>query len=265
MNRPLVATILLAALVGCAPSIAPPPATLPSEARQLLVAVTNDWNSTEGRLQCFERRADGWRAVSPVFPILVGREGLAWGRGVLGADETGLHKVERDGRAPAGVFRIGTILGYDSALPDGADFPYHQVTAADAWVDDPENPLYNRHVRIDPSAPPPWFDAHRMRLGDPAFRWLIEVRHNSDPPVPGAGSAIFLHTRRGPDRPTAGCTALAQEDLLWIIRWLREPLRPHFVLLPLAEYERLAGSWRLPPAPVLPAEPSSLDPAAAGR
>ena len=36
-----------------------------------------------------------------------------------------------------------------------------------------------------------------MRSGDFAYHWLIEIRHNSDPPVPGAGSAIFFHIRRG--------------------------------------------------------------------
>jgi L,D-peptidoglycan transpeptidase YkuD (ErfK/YbiS/YcfS/YnhG family) len=34
--------------------------------------------------------------------------------------------------------------------------------------------------------------------------------------VPGRGSAIFIHTWRRPRRPTAGCVALAQPDLIWI-------------------------------------------------
>jgi hypothetical protein len=35
------------------------------------------------------------------------------------------------------------------------------------------------------------------------------VAHNSTPPVPGAGSCIFLHVWESPVTPTAGCTAMA--------------------------------------------------------
>jgi L,D-peptidoglycan transpeptidase YkuD (ErfK/YbiS/YcfS/YnhG family) len=166
-----------------------------------------------------------------------------------GDDEPGPRKVEGDGRAPAGVFRVGMIYTYDAALPDGAAHPFHQVTGADAWIDDPEHPDYNRHVVVDPERPPAWFEDQRMRLGDSAFRWLVEIRHNADPPLKGAGSAIFLHTRRGPDRPTAGCTAMAEEDLVRIIRWLRAEGDPHFVLLPADEYRRRREAWRLPAMP----------------
>ena len=74
--------------------------------------------------------------VGASVPVLFGKNGLAWGRGLAGQDESGLRKKERDGRAPAGVFRIGKIYTYDPALPAGAKFPFHQVTKADAWIDD---------------------------------------------------------------------------------------------------------------------------------
>ena len=37
--------------------------------------------------------------------------------------------------------------------------------------------------------------------------------HNDDPPVPGLGSAIFLHLARPDYGPTEGCIALARPDL----------------------------------------------------
>ena len=52
-----------------------------------------------------------------------------------------------------------------------------------------------------------------MRLGDHAYRWLIEIKHNSDPPKPGYGRAIFFHVRRGPERRTTGCTVMTLENL----------------------------------------------------
>ena len=226
------------------------PATLPGAdldgVRQLVVAVAPAWEGTAGNAQRFERAPGGWKAVGQPWPVLFGRNGLAWGSGVRGQEERGLHKAERDGRAPAGLFRIGTIYTYDRALPRGSDYPFHTVTGADAWVDDVNHPQYNRHVLVDPKSPPPWFEKQRMRLGDFAYRWLVEIRHNSDPPVPGHGSAIFLHIRRGPARPSAGCTTMAAEDLVALVRWLRAEARPHFALLPRSEYAAKAKEWGLP-------------------
>ena len=225
-------------------------------AKQLIVSIAPTWNSNMGRLQCFERSGSGWKATTNAWPVLYGKSGLAWGRGVLGNGGPGLQKTERDKRAPAGIFRIGTIYTYDAALPDGANYPFHTVTAADAWIDDPTLPHYNQHVTIDPQNPPPWFAKQKMRHGDFAYRWLVEIRHNSDPPQPGAGSAIFFHIRRGVDRPTAGCTTMAEENLVKLIRFLRADARPHYALLPRSEYEAKWKAWGLPS----PSEASALLP-----
>jgi hypothetical protein len=86
-----------------------------------------------------------------------------------------------------------------------------------------------------------------MRSGDFAYHWLVEIRHNSDPPVPGAGSAIFFHIRRGVNRPTTGCTTMAQENLVKMITWLRVKRHPCYALLPANEYDQKWRSWKLPP------------------
>ena len=214
--------------------------------RQLVVSVAPGWDATRGRLQCFEREGAGWVARGPVWPVLYGKNGLVWGRGVLGSGEPGAHKVERDGRAPSGVFRIGKIYTYDSALPGGARYPFRTVGAGDAWVDDVNSPDYNRHLVVDPAHPPAWFAKQKMRHGDFAYRWLVEIRHNSDPPVAGAGSAIFFHIRRGADRPSAGCTTMGESNLVNLMKWLRADQRPHYALLPRAEYEAKWKAWNLP-------------------
>jgi L,D-peptidoglycan transpeptidase YkuD (ErfK/YbiS/YcfS/YnhG family) len=199
-------------------------------------------------MQLFERTPGGpWTRVGPGWPVLFGKNGVAWGRGIEGQSESGVHKTERDGRAPAGVFRIGTIYTYDAQLPPGSDYPFHQVTAADAWVDDVKSPDYNRFVTIpDPAHPPPWFAKQKMRHNDFAYRWLVEIRHNADPPTPGAGSAIFFHIRRGVSRPTTGCTTMAEGDLVKIITWLRASQHPCYVLLPSSEYSAKWQEWHLP-------------------
>jgi L,D-peptidoglycan transpeptidase YkuD (ErfK/YbiS/YcfS/YnhG family) len=228
---------------------------VPDDCSQLIVGLVPDWNSMRGHLQLFERRPGAnWAPVAPAVPVLCGKSGVAWGSGLEGQNEIGLRKTERDGRAPAGIFRIGKIYTYDAQLPAGSDYPFHQVTIADAWSDDVNSPDYNRFVTVpDPAHPPPWFAKQKMRHNDFAYRWLVEIRHNSDPPVPGAGSAIFFHIRRGVSRPTAGCTTMAEPDLVKLIRWLRAPRYPCYVLLPAPEYNVRWQRWHLPPPEVIKA------------
>jgi L,D-peptidoglycan transpeptidase YkuD (ErfK/YbiS/YcfS/YnhG family) len=114
-------------------------------------------------------------------------------------------------------------------------------------VDDSNSPYYNRHVRIDPrKGIPPWFEKQKMRLGDAAYKWMLEIRHNQQPTAPGYGSAIFFHVRRGPSTPSAGCTTMAEADLTRLIRWVDPSAAPHYVLLPKADYAALRGVWGLP-------------------
>jgi L,D-peptidoglycan transpeptidase YkuD (ErfK/YbiS/YcfS/YnhG family) len=232
---------------------------LDADVKQLIVSIAPDWNSTMGKLQVFERGKDGkWTAVSKPIPVLYGKNGLAWGRGVLGTDEPGTHKAEHDGRAPAGVFKIGMVYTYDAKLPEGSDYPFHQVTGNDAWVDDVTLPEYNKFVTVDPKNPPPWFEKQKMRLGDFAYRWLVEIRHNEDPPVPGDGSAIFFHIRRGETRTTSGCTTMAPENLAHLITLLRADKHPQYALLPWGEYKAKWEAWGLPGPEVV----SAIAPAA---
>jgi L,D-peptidoglycan transpeptidase YkuD (ErfK/YbiS/YcfS/YnhG family) len=222
-------------------------ARVPDDCTQLILAIAPGWDSMRGALQLFERSRSGpWNAVSAPLPVLFGKSGLAWGTGLAGQDEPGLRKKERDGRAPAGIFRIGTVYTYDAELPSGGNYPFHQVTEADLWSDDPRSPDYNRHVVIDPKNPPNGYSHEKMRSGDFAYRWLIEIRHNSDPPIPGDGSAIFFHIRRGVNRPTTGCTTMAESDLVKVVAWLREDRHPCYALLPRAEYEKKWRAWNLP-------------------
>lgn len=221
-----------------------------SSVRQLIVAQAADWNANTAVLQCYQRpsaRAP-WQAVFPQpVPVLLGRSGLAWGRGTFSPPQNGIPpKVEKDWRAPAGIFQLGLLFGYAPAPPGGTRWPYHQVGPWDAYVDDSTSPHYNRHIRVDPRNVPAWFEKQRMRLGDAAYKWMLEIRHNQNPAVPGRGSAIFFHVRRGPTKPSAGCTTMAEADLVKLIRWLDPQASPHYVLLPRADYQALRAAWRLP-------------------
>jgi len=227
---------------------------LPDSCDQLLIAIADDWSDSKGLIQRFERDGRSWRPVSAPAPALFGKKGLAWGIGVTTPQDGAPVKQERDKRAPAGIFALGKIFTHDPQLPEGSDYPYRTITKADAWIDDPNlGELYNQHIVVDPANPPGWFEQQKMRHGDFAYRWLIDIRHNRDQPIPGAGSAIFFHLRRGPDRVTAGCTTLPESELVETIRWLRADKHPHYVLLPAAEYQQNWRSWGLPEPKLLSA------------
>jgi L,D-peptidoglycan transpeptidase YkuD (ErfK/YbiS/YcfS/YnhG family) len=213
---------------------------------QLIIGIAPTWDSMNGRLQRFDYAREAWRAAGPPVPVLFGKSGLAWGRGLINGQDQAPVKMEHDHRAPAGVFRIGVIYTYDRSLPPGSNYPFHTVEAGDAWVDDVHNPHYNQHVTVDAKNPPPWFEKQKMRRGDFAYRWLVEIRHNADPPLPGYGSAIFFHIRRGVTRPSAGCTTMAEKDLVELIRWLRTGGNPVYVCLPKSEYLDHWKIWGLP-------------------
>ena len=72
------------------------------------------------------------------------------------------------------------------------------------------------------------------------------VDYNRQAPKPGAGSCIFLHVWRSPEKGTAGCTAMAEQDLQAILGWLRNEKNPLLVQMPRAEYEKVWKPWGLP-------------------
>ncbi|HEY3973422.1 MAG TPA: hypothetical protein VGM18_10480 [Candidatus Sulfotelmatobacter sp.] len=233
---------------------------------QMAVVTTADWNAVEGWLQRYDRAIPGaaWVPVGEPISVVVGKHGLGWGVGVVAIDYPKIRdmsdpvKKEGDGTAPAGVFALGTSFGYATEPLLGSKMPYLHLTASIECVDDPNSKYYNRV--IDRSAvSPDWNSSEHMRsIGE--YRWGIVIDHNgivtdvkSHPPVPGAGSCVFLHIWRGPGQGTAGCTAMPQIDLETLLTWLDPKRKPLLLQLPEAEYARLVNRWKLPaPASVPP-------------
>lgn len=247
----LGATALLLWLCASAGALAAAPGPLHG-ARQLVLVTTSDWDANQGVAARYERDTDAaaWRQIA-AFPVSIGRHGSAWGSGLHPATDVDAGPVKRegDGRSPAGVFALGTAFGYAGQASTG--LPYAQMQS-DSWcMDVPDSPLYNRIVdarevgqaAVAGSTEPMRLDLHRQ--GDPRYRLGLVIEHNADS-VPRAGSCIFAHLWRTPGEPTAGCTAMAAETMDGMLAWLRPDARPVFVLLPRAEYERLAHDWRLP-------------------
>jgi D-alanyl-D-alanine dipeptidase len=253
-NRTL--TALACALLACTAARAQAPAgRAPAplgSARQLIVVTTRDWDAVGGTLRRFERRgARGvWAQTGAGVPVVVGRAGLGWGAGVV-ADvaAAGPRKREGDGKAPAGVFRLGPAFGFAPAREASwLRLPYRPLTPSTECVDDTASRRYNLVVERDASKHADWNSSERMREVE-GYRWGLVVSHNAAPRVAGRGSCIFLHVWAGPDKGTAGCTAMEQTNLEALLRWLDPSKAPLLVQLPEGEYTRLRQRWGLPPPP----------------
>jgi D-alanyl-D-alanine dipeptidase len=218
--------------------------------RQLIVVTTRDWNTDEARLERYERKGPGkpWKPVGQPFTVMVGKNGLGWGLGLVPApaDTGGAPiKKEGDGKAPAGIFRLGTVFGYSSRKYAGSKMPYLPLTATVECPDDSASAHYNTLVDRSQSTPD-WSSSEQMLRSDSLYQWGIFVDHNSSPARPGSGSCIFLHIWRGPGRPTVGCTAMPAEKMEEMLAWLDSGKAPLLVQLPEAEYQRLQAAWGLP-------------------
>src|SRR3989442_6222220 len=94
---------------------------VPDNCTQLIFGVAPTWNSMSGELRLFERPRHGqWTTMAGPFPVLFGKNGLAWGTGVAGAKGAGLCKKEGDRRATARTFRTWPRIGYESPTATGA-------------------------------------------------------------------------------------------------------------------------------------------------
>ena len=91
-----------------------------------------------------------------------------------------------------------------------------------------------------------WKSSEKMlEVGD-QYDLGVFVAYNSYPALRGNGSCIFLHIWKDADTGTAGCTAMAREDLEKVVKWLDPKKNPHLIQMPEQTYQTYRQSWNLP-------------------
>lgn len=132
-------------------------------------------------------------AGSLVVPCALGRSGIRH------------HKREGDGVSPSGRWRMVSAMYRPDRSPRPATaLPVDAIGPDDGWCDDPHHREYNRPVVL------PFPPSHeRLWRGDRLYDVVIVLDYNLAHPVPGRGSAIFLHIARQDLAPTEGCIAIA--------------------------------------------------------
>lgn len=151
--------------------------------------------------------------------------------------------MEGDNKAPAGVFKLRGAFGY--APTADTKMSYRQVTPDILCVDDSRSHEYNQLVDTRKIDKRDWRTAEGMRRGDIRYKWGVVVDHNPRA-RPNAGSCIFLHVWIAPNEPTTGCTAMSEQNIVDLLRWLDPARAPLLVQLPKEVYDRDRDEWNLP-------------------
>ena len=201
------------ALPGRAAAACSPPPAPAGKATQL---VTVSARGTAASLELWQRTRGCWRRVAGPWRARVGRSGVA-----------ARHR-EGDGTTPAGSFAIGPTM-YGVAADPGVRFRYHRLVCGDWWDEDPGSPGYNRFRHVACGKHPPFGGgSEALWTYTTAYRHFALIRYNDAPPVPGRGSAIFLHADTG--GATNGCVSLPLPRLVRVLRWLRPAAHPRIAI-----------------------------------
>lgn len=234
------------------------PTPIPPASQQLIRVLSSDWPVVSARLQRFERSSahQVWQPVGSEMPVVLGKKGLGWGRGLHSAVEVrgGDFRKEGDKRAPAGVFALGTVFGLaqPAEVYPWLKMPYLHLQDSLRCIGAKDSQYYNQIVDLQ-QVRKDWkndADNEYLRLDalrdEGAYRWGIFVHHNSPQADRVSGSCIFIHVWKGDGSGTSGCTALSRDNLEVLLHWLDQKRQPVLVQLPEAEYRRLKAAWELP-------------------
>lgn len=163
--------------------------------------------------------------------IVVSKDGAVW-RAAVGdkhwrcaVGRSGVYRLDRkqegDGASPEGCWPLRRILyRADRIAPPAPQFPCTAIARQDGWCDDPTHPLYNQPVKL------PFAASHEELWREDHLYDIIGILgYNDDPVRPGKGSAVFLHVAQADYGPTAGCAALAANDLMALLAEVKPGVR----------------------------------------
>lgn len=185
------------------------------KSKQILLVTNNSLSSVKVTVTLFDKKENNWTKNGESFPGVIGKNGFA------GPNE----KREGDGRSPSGLFSLQRTFGYQASIK--TMMPYRQALADDLWIDDVNAPDYNTWVKKKHTGA---LSYEKMKRDDNLYKYGIVIEYNTSPVIKGNGSAIFFHIWRGDDKATAGCVAVAEENIIKILEWLNPRANPVIIM-----------------------------------
>ncbi len=138
--------------------------------------------------------------------------------GIIGKNGLGKNK-EGDGMTPVGTFGFNAAFGI---APDpGCAIPYRQADENIYWSGDVRPGMkYNEMVDIRSLPGLDKENSERIVDYNPQYIYCLNISYNAEG-LPGAGSAIFLHSF-GPQKPyTGGCVAIPLDKMEFVMKHVR--------------------------------------------
>ncbi len=201
--------------------------SMPSHQKALLKKVYKDKKAKQAVFVTADK-ADKFTAKITAYEYIKGKWVKKYSMpAVIGKNGISLKKKEGDGKSPAGIFYIGRSFG-TVKKPSGVDLPYTKTDQYDYWVDDVTSRDYNKWIVYKGDPEKRWKSFERMKL-EPLYHYGAVIEYNTHPIVKGAGSAIFFHVWRASDKPTAGCTAVSQDNVVKLLKWMDPAKKPVFI------------------------------------
>ena len=114
-------------------------------------------------------------------------------------------------KTPSGVWTLGEGF-YIGEKPD-TDYPMFAITENTYWVTDEKSKFFNK--KVEGTDKKDWNKADHMIASEQSYKYGIVVNYNTDEPVTGKGSAVFIHCG---DKPTEGCIAVPEDVMKTISR-----------------------------------------------
>ncbi|WP_260399000.1 L,D-transpeptidase family protein [Peribacillus simplex] len=172
-------------------------------------------SDTEVTIQTYEKKQGEWRRALKEMEGVIGKNGFT------------KSKKEGDGKSPVGIYSFSTAFG-SKTKPAGMKMSYRKTTNYDYWIDDQTSKDYNKWKTYKGNPADKWKSFERMK--HELYRYGAVINYNTNPIIKGKGSAIFLHIWRGEKKPTAGCIATAEKNVLSLLKWMDPLQKPHIVM-----------------------------------
>ena len=191
--------------------------------QQIVLVVAKDMNSSQAKLECYE----GDKKVFSTIAVNLGKNGLGWGveSDVFTKNFNDPLKYEGDKKAPAGIFKLSNIFGYNQK--SDYNVPYLYTAKNLICVDDTHSNFYNQIIMANGDEK----SFEYMKRKDMQYKLGIVVDYNKKA-LRGRGSCIFMHIQRAGNTATVGCTSMSEANIQKIAKWLNKNKNPILIQIP---------------------------------
>jgi len=130
----------------------------------------------------------------------------------LGKNGLKSQKKEGDCTTPKGVFSLGKIYFRKDRLKKiKSSLKIKRIKKNMGWCNSPKDIFYNKEINLNSKK-----KGEKLFRKDHKYDAFITIEYNSNPVVPGKGSAIFLHLTKNYE-PTMGCVAIKKDDFFKLL------------------------------------------------